>query len=54
MIATGYQIVGKRRSTSRHKTKTLQPPKFKKDQPSVTDHFAKKDPPDRYGDEWNE
>ena len=42
--ATGYQIIGKRRSTSRHEIKTLQPPKIQKNQPSVTKHFAKKRP----------
>ena len=40
----GYTVLGKKRSTSRRKRQLLRSPKFKKDQPSVTEHFQKKDP----------
>ena len=35
----GFTVIGKKRSTSRRKHQPLRPPKFKKDQPSVTEHF---------------
>ena len=49
----GYTVIGKKRSTSRRKRQPLQPPKFKKDQPSVTEHFQKKDPADHFDDAGN-
>ena len=50
----GYTVIRKKRSTSRRKHQPLQPPKFKKDQPSVAEHFQKKDPADHFGDAGND
>ena len=51
---TVYTVIRKKRSTSRRKHQPLQPPKFKKDQPSVTEHFQKKNPADQFGDAGND
>ena len=51
---TGFTVIGKKRSTSRRKHQPLRPPKFKKDQPSVIEHFQKKDPADQFGDAGND
>ena len=49
-----FTVKGKKRSTSRRNYQPLRPPKFKKDQPSVTEHFQKKDPADHFGDAGND
>ena len=50
----GFIVIGKKRSTSQRKHQPLRPPKFKKDQPSVTEHFQKKNPADHFGDAGND
>ena len=50
----GYTVIGKKRSTSRRKHQPLQSPKFKRDQPSVTENFKKEDPVDHFGDAGND
>jgi len=49
-----YKVIGKKRSTSRCTHQPIQPPKFKRDQPSVTVYFEKKDPADNFGDAGND
>ena len=51
---TGYEAIRKKRSTSHCTHQPMQPPKFKKDQPSVTKHCKKKDPADHFGDAGND
>ena len=51
---TGFEVIRINRSTSRRKNQPMEPPRFKKDQPSVTTYFKKKDPADHYGDAGND
>ena len=59
----GFNIVGKKRSTSRYKPISLNNSTVQKDLPSVIslfkdknkkEHSNKKEPDDRFGDGWNE
>ena len=50
----GFEVIRTNRSTSRCKNQPMKPPRFKKDQPSVTQFFKKMEPADHYGDAGND
>lgn len=50
----GFEVLRTKRSTSRHNDQSMAPPRFKKDQPSVTKYFKKIDPADHFGDAGND
>ena len=50
----GFEVLRTKRSTSRCKNQPMEPPRFKKDQPSVTTFFKKIDPADHFGDAGND
>ena len=50
----GFEVLRTKRSTSRRNDQPMAPPRFKKDQPSVTKYFKKIDPADHFGDAGND